>query len=125
EAKEGIAKTKISGKAALVVLAGRDREVYWTKPADFELKAGQPLPSLFEHPVRGRGDAFRAVAAQVGLPQGHAILADGTFRTIEHGLDDKALRTLVMRDPALKPAAPPAGKPDDPETIWTTLARID
>lgn len=115
DGKQGTKKSQVPAKAALVVLADGERAVYWSKPGELAFEAGKPLPSLF------------APASRFGFSQNrpvHAILGDGTFRTIARTIDEKDLRELIQRDPAAK-SAPAAASPEHLDTIWNALTQGD
>jgi uncharacterized protein DUF1559 len=75
---KGLKKDEIAPKTILVMQAGTNHAVYWTKPADIAVK-GDKVPDLFEH------------GGQVRV-----ILADGTYRIFNKG-DEKAIQELISR----------------------------
>lgn len=81
EGGKGIRKTDVTSKLILLVHAGDDRAVYWTKPADISYAADGPLPQL-----TGRYDNRFEV-----------LLNDGSFRRMQMPMDEKDLRSLILR----------------------------
>jgi hypothetical protein len=95
-------KTDVTSKLILLVHTGDDRAVYWTKPADIAYVPDGPLPQL-----TGRYDN-----------QFQVLLNDGSFRRIQVPMDEKDLRSLILRqkvDSAPSPAVPTAQQPD---AVW-------
>ena len=79
--KKGAKKTDAPAGAALVVLAGGEKAVYWSKPADLSYDDEQPVPDLF---------------GKFGFGNVWVIQADGKTRSFRQGeVDEKALRALI------------------------------
>jgi hypothetical protein len=70
-----------AGKSILLVHTGNNQSVYWTKPADLPFKAEGPLPKL----------------AEPWENQFQALLADGTYKTLQMQMDEKELKAMIAR----------------------------
>jgi hypothetical protein len=82
DGKKGVRKADVAKDTILLAHLPADAGVYWTKPADVSYAADRPLSSLFGR--RGHN------AVKV-------LLEDGTFRSIDKNMDEKALRALIER----------------------------
>lgn len=81
EGKKGVRKPDVARQTILLVHLATDAGVYWTKPADVPYAAHKPLPNLFgKH-----------------REQIKVLLEDGTFRSIDREMEEKALRSLIER----------------------------
>jgi hypothetical protein len=79
EGMKGQKKDEVAPKTILLLQAGANQAVYWTKPADLNVK-GDKVPELFER-----------FGGQVRV-----ILADGTYRTFNKG-EEKTIQELISR----------------------------
>ncbi len=79
--KKGLRKNDVAGPTILLAHLPDEAGVYWTKPADVPYAADKPLPNLF---------------GKQGF-QVKVLLEDGSVRSIERGMDEKALRALIER----------------------------
>jgi hypothetical protein len=109
EGAKATRKTDVTAKLILVVHTGDDRAVYWPKPADIAYVPDGPLPQL-----TGRYEN-----------QFQVLLNDGSFRRIMMPMDEKDLRSLILRqktDSAPSSTAPTAQQPD---SIWNDWIQHD
>jgi hypothetical protein len=109
EGTKGARKTDVAREAILLARVSTDAEVYWTKPADLAYAADKPLPNLY-----GKyGNRFQV------------LLTDGTYRTIDKSMDERAIRALIERSDK-KPAKSQApSESGDLETVWNELMQND
>jgi hypothetical protein len=82
DGKKGVRKTDVAKKTILLAHVAGDTSVYWTKPADIPYAPDKPLTDLF---------------GKRGYNQVKVLLGDGTFRSLDRELDEKALRALIER----------------------------
>ncbi|OAI47909.1 hypothetical protein AYO44_08515 [Planctomycetaceae bacterium SCGC AG-212-F19] len=91
---KGPRKTDLAAKGLLLVNAANNK-VYWSKPADIVYSGDKPLSETFAPPQKpGRNNFFAVGRGQGGLA---ILLADGTYRAVQLGQDDKELRTLIVK----------------------------
>jgi hypothetical protein len=109
QGKSGLPKTDAAKQSILLVHLANDAAVYWTKPADLAYAPDKPLPNLF-----GKyGGRFQA------------ILADGTYRTVDNTTDDKTLRALIERPGEKSRQEAPAPQLSQLEALWNNLSQND
>jgi hypothetical protein len=79
--KNGAKKADVPAAAVLLCIAGSEKAVYWSKPADLSYADDQPLPDLF---------------GKYGFNNIRMLQGDGKIRSLRKGeMDDKALRALI------------------------------
>ena len=81
EVTDGLSNTLV------IVVAGEP--VIWTRPDELEFHPKKPLPKHGGH----FDDGF------------HAVLADGSVRFVQKGIDEHVLRTLITADAGDNPPA--------------------
>ncbi len=97
---KGPRKADLPPKSLLLVNASNVK-VYWTKPADLVYAPDKPLSDLFSPPPKpGRNAVFFAIGGPNTLP---VLLADGTYRSIQLGAQEKEFRELIAKPKAVKP----------------------
>jgi hypothetical protein len=72
----------VGKETALVVEAGSENSVYWSKPADINYSDDKPLPKLFGRYNYGTLNVLQA---------------NGTFRALNQETDEQTLRAMIRR----------------------------
>jgi Protein of unknown function (DUF1559) len=109
EGKKGLRKADARKQAILLAHLPNDAGVYWTKPSDLAYAADKPLPQLF-----GRYGGRLQV-----------MLVDGTFRNIDQGTDEKALRDLIEQSSPKATKQANATPLSQLEAYWSDFGQND
>ncbi|MGF1578750.1 MAG: DUF1559 domain-containing protein [Gemmataceae bacterium] len=106
EGPKGVRKKEVLPKTICVVLGAAENATYWTKPGDFLVEPGEPLPDIFPRYTN----------------QVLALLADGSFKELKTSLPKEQLRQMIYRKKGPIAKGP---EPMYPEAAWEDFIQID